>query len=96
MLLDKGAGAARVPCFGCSCLVRHHFAKFLTRATFCGAAVLLLTWLLLGARYERGHFAGAAVCIGGLATLVLADSSGSQSDYQHAWLGDALVIVGAR
>ena len=60
------------------------------------AGVLLLTKLLLGARYRVLHYLGAAVCIGGLALLVLADGAGSQhSGYTHALLGDVLVLVGA-
>lgn len=58
--------------------------------------MLLLTKLLLGARYRRLHYGGAAVCIAGLALLVLADGAGSQSSgYPHALLGDVLVLLGA-
>lgn len=58
--------------------------------------VLLLTKLLLGARYRRLHCGGAAVCIAGLALLVLADGAGSQgSGYPHALWGDVLVLLGA-
>jgi drug/metabolite transporter (DMT)-like permease len=39
---------------------------------------------------------GAAVCIGGLAVLVLADGAGARhSGYKHALLGDVLVLIGA-
>lgn len=60
------------------------------------AGVLLLTKLLLGAQYRGLHYSGAAVCIAGLAMLVLADGAGSQhSAYPDALLGDVLVLVGA-
>jgi solute carrier family 35 protein F1/2 len=39
--------------------------------------VMLLSWLLLRARYKAGHYIGAACCIAGLAVLVLGDSKGS-------------------
>lgn len=43
-------------------------------------SVMLLSWLLLKAKYRPGHFAGAAACIAGLAVLVLGDSQqGSNS-----------------
>jgi solute carrier family 35 protein F1/2 len=36
--------------------------------------VMLLSWLLLRARYKPGHYIGAVCCIAGLAVLVLGDS----------------------
>jgi drug/metabolite transporter (DMT)-like permease len=58
--------------------------------------VLLLTKLLLGARYRVLHYLGAAVCIGGLALLVVADDAGAQrSGDTNPLLGDVLVLIGA-
>jgi solute carrier family 35, member F1/2 len=58
--------------------------------------VLLLTKLLLGARYRVLHYIGAAVCIGGLALLVVADDAGAQrSSDTNPLLGDVLVLIGA-
>ena len=60
------------------------------------AGVLLLTKLLLGARYRVLHYIGAAVCIGGLALLVVADDAGAQrSSDTKPLLGDVLVLIGA-
>ena len=58
--------------------------------------MLLLTKLLLGARYRVLHYLGAAVCIGGLALLVVADDAGAQrSGDTNPLLGDVLVLIGA-
>lgn len=58
--------------------------------------MLLLTKLLLGARYRVLHYIGAAVCIGGLALLVVADDAGAQrSSDTNPLLGDVLVLIGA-
>jgi drug/metabolite transporter (DMT)-like permease len=60
------------------------------------AGVLLLTKLLLGARYRVLHYFGAAVCIGGLALLVVADDAGAQQNGDtNPLLGDVLVLIGA-
>mmetsp|Transcript_16176 Transcript_16176/g.48478 ORF Transcript_16176/g.48478 Transcript_16176/m.48478 type:complete len:454 (+) Transcript_16176:262-1623(+) len=61
--------------------------------------VLVLTWALLGAKYRRAHLGGAALCIAGLALLVMFDSR-AHGPHQHdgfpaAVFGDALVLVGA-
>lgn len=45
-------------------------------------------------RYHRGHYIGAAICIGGLTVLVASDSSSSTGGSAPVW-GDALVVVGA-
>ncbi|WIA08937.1 hypothetical protein OEZ85_008354 [Tetradesmus obliquus] len=37
-------------------------------------AVMLLSWLVLHSRYRPGHFLGAALCVSGLAVLVLGDA----------------------
>lgn len=59
------------------------------------AGVLVLTWALLGAKYRRAHLGGAALCIAGLALLVMFDSR-AHGPHQHdgfpaAVFGDALV-----
>ena len=62
-------------------------------------AAVALSAVLLGARYRRPHLAGAALCVLGLAFLVLADSGGGGAAAAAAgskpWLGDVLVVVGA-
>jgi solute carrier family 35 protein F1/2 len=67
--------------------------------------VMLLSWLLLRARYKPGHYVGAVCCIAGLAVLVLGDSktasgnsiasSSSSSSGSYPLLGDSLVLLGA-
>jgi len=57
--------------------------------------VMLLSWLLLRARYKTGHYAGAVSCIVGLAVLVLGDSqghggSGNSGSTGHLGLTDVL------
>jgi drug/metabolite transporter (DMT)-like permease len=37
-------------------------------------SVMLLSWLVLHSRYRPGHFLGAALCVSGLAVLVLGDA----------------------
>lgn len=72
--------------------------------------VMLLSWLLLRARYKAGHYLGAVLCIAGLAVLVLGDSQGPTSNNSSLTgssssngsssgsfplLGDSLVLLGA-
>jgi solute carrier family 35 protein F1/2 len=72
--------------------------------------VMVLSCLLLGARYERAHFAGALLCFAGVGLIVASDlqnnGSGSDDDdgddhnnddneYPHAWLGDLMCVCGA-
>ena len=59
------------------------------------AEVLLLSWLLLGARYKPAHVAGAVLAIVGSSILVLSDSRGGVGDGPQPLLGDGLVLVGA-
>ena len=59
------------------------------------AEVLLLSWLLLGARYKPAHVAGAMLAIVGSSILVLSDSRGGVGDGPQPLLGDGLVLVGA-
>jgi hypothetical protein len=71
--------------------------------------VLLLSAALLAAAYRRGHYAGAGICVAGLALLVATDrgsggdggdngGSGGGSGYSgssNPLLGDGLVLLGA-
>ncbi|GIL56269.1 hypothetical protein Vafri_11618 [Volvox africanus] len=57
-------------------------------------AVMVLSALVLRARYLPGHFLGALLCIGGLAVLVVTDGSSSTGG-PDPLLGDALVLMGA-
>ena len=59
------------------------------------AEVLLLSWLLLGARYRPAHVAGALLAILGSSILVLSDSKGGVGDGPRPLLGDGLVLIGA-
>lgn len=70
---------------------------FRTESCSC-AGVILLSWLMLGAHYRLGHIAGAAVCVLGLAALVVSDGSFTANEgdaYPHAALGDGIVLLGA-
>jgi solute carrier family 35 protein F1/2 len=49
--------------------------------------VMLLSWLLLRARYKPGHYIGAVCCVAGLAVLVLGDSKGSSNSSSTGHLG---------
>ena len=57
--------------------------------------MLLLSWLLLGARYKPAHVAGAVLAIVGSSILVLSDSRGGVGDGPRPLLGDGLVLIGA-
>ena len=71
--------------------------------------VLLLSTALLAAAYRRGHYAGAGICVAGLALLVATDrgsgggdsgegGEGGGSGYSgssNPLLGDGLVLLGA-
>ena len=66
--------------------------------------VLLLSTALLAAAYRRGHYAGAGICVAGLALLVATDrgggggsgdSGGGGSGSSNPLLGDGLVLLGA-
>lgn len=53
---------------------------------------MLLSWLVLHSRYRPGHFLGAALCVSGLAVLVLGDAraaapAGAAGDNSAAALG---------
>ena len=53
---------------------------------------------MLGTRYRAGHIAGAALCVLGLAVLVISDGSlkpKHSDDHPYAAWGDALVLSGA-
>ena len=57
--------------------------------------MLLLSWLLLGAKYRPAHVAGALLAIVGSSILVLSDSRGGVGDGPRPLLGDGLVLIGA-
>ncbi|GLC65724.1 hypothetical protein PLESTF_000333100 [Pleodorina starrii] len=57
-------------------------------------AVMVLSALALRARYLPGHYTGAALCIGGLALLVVTDGASATGGSQPL-LGDALVLMGS-
>ena len=64
----------------------------------CWAIVwsIILTWMFLATRYSLWQFLGAAICVGGLALVLLSDAGvadgGSGS---NPLLGDFLVIAGS-
>ena len=60
-------------------------------------AVMVLSCLLLRARYTGKHLVGVALCLGGLALTILSDLQGRQprSAYPQPVKGDILCIVGA-
>ncbi|KAL1545721.1 solute carrier family 35 member F1-like isoform X2 [Salvia divinorum] len=57
---------------------------------------IILTWMFLATRYSLWQFVGAAICVGGLALVLLSDAGvaggGSGS---NPLLGDFLVILGS-
>ncbi|KAG6433930.1 hypothetical protein SASPL_105549 [Salvia splendens] len=57
---------------------------------------IILTWMFLATRYSLWQFLGAAICVGGLALVLLSDAgvSGGGSG-SNPLLGDFLVIVGS-
>lgn len=57
-------------------------------------AVMALAYWAFRARYRPGHLAGAALCLGGVAVLVLADSR-SRAGGRDPLRGDLLVVLGA-
>eukprot|EP00898_Chlorokybus_atmophyticus_P001319 jgi/Chlat1/2188/Chrsp17S02750 len=58
--------------------------------------VLALTTFSLGARYSRRHYAGVALCLGGIFGLVITDvTGGSVPGGPRPMLGDALCLMGA-
>ncbi|KAK9802978.1 hypothetical protein WJX73_002803 [Symbiochloris irregularis] len=56
---------------------------------------VVLSWWVLRARYGALHWAGIAICVGGLVFLVVTESSGSTSSGSAPFLGDAIVLLGA-
>ncbi|XP_006654478.1 solute carrier family 35 member F2-like [Oryza brachyantha] len=58
--------------------------------------VIILTWYALGTRYSFWQFAGAGICVAGLALVLLSDSKSAdeQDPSKIPLLGDALVIAG--
>ncbi|KAF5835255.1 solute carrier family 35, member F1 [Dunaliella salina] len=57
-------------------------------------AVMVLSWLVLRARYGVGHLLGAVMCCIGLGVLVLTDRQ-SETGGPNTLLGDSLVLFGA-
>lgn len=51
---------------------------------------MLLSWLVLHSRYKPGHFVGAALCVSGLAVLVLGDAQSTPNAAPDA-AGNALL-----
>ncbi|XP_039137833.1 solute carrier family 35 member F2-like [Dioscorea cayenensis subsp. rotundata] len=56
--------------------------------------VMILTWFAIKTRYSLWQFVGAAICVIGLALVLLSDSKSSSGDGNKPLLGDALVIAG--
>ncbi|CAN0393174.1 unnamed protein product, partial [Laminaria digitata] len=58
---------------------------------------MVLSCLLLRARYTGKHLVGVALCLGGLTLTILSDLHGRQprSAYPQAVKGDVLCILGA-
>lgn len=56
--------------------------------------VLVLTWLVLGTRYERYHFVGVAICVAGLVMVIFSDvhAQDRSSGGSNVLLGDILVL----
>ncbi|KAJ0969785.1 hypothetical protein J5N97_022662 [Dioscorea zingiberensis] len=54
--------------------------------------VMILTWFVVQTRYSLWQFVGAAICVGGLALVLLSDHKASSDDGMKPLLGDALVI----
>ncbi|XP_051131927.1 uncharacterized protein LOC127251984 [Andrographis paniculata] len=55
---------------------------------------IVLTWLVLGTQYSLLQFIGAAICVGGLGVVLLADSKANIRGGKSPLFGDMLVIVG--
>ncbi|PON83138.1 Solute carrier [Trema orientale] len=58
------------------------------------AWVIVLTWIFLGTRYSLWQLFGAAICVVGLALVLISDSGVGGGGGSKPLLGDALVIVG--
>eukprot|EP00897_Mesotaenium_endlicherianum_P007535 jgi/Mesen1/680/ME000109S10898 len=57
---------------------------------------MLLTWLLLKARYRKLHGLGALVCVVGLLLVMLSDAhAGDRTGGSRPLVGDVLVILGS-
>ena len=57
---------------------------------------MLLSWLFLRANYGPKHCLGAAVCVAGVALLVIFDAwQQSSAEMRCPLAGDALVLLGA-
>ena len=67
------------------------------------AGVLILSQIFLKAKYNAGHWAGAAICLAGLAILIVTDRTTADSStidtassgLSSPLLGDSLTILGA-
>ncbi|XP_068698574.1 solute carrier family 35 member F1-like [Montipora foliosa] len=64
---------------------------------FTTASVLALSWLFLKVRYQCLHYLGVAICLIGIACLVIADYFGSRNygSGKNQAIGDVLVLCGA-
>ncbi|ONK71265.1 uncharacterized protein A4U43_C04F6660 [Asparagus officinalis] len=56
--------------------------------------VIILTWFILKTHYSLWQFFGAAICVIGLALVLLSDSRASQGGGRNPLSGDTLVIMG--
>ena len=82
-----------------------HYRSVTLLDCFTIPMTVLLSAALLGATYRRGHYAGAAICVAGLALLVLTDrgsggsggagGGGGGGISGAVLLGDSLVLLGA-
>ncbi|KAK9856448.1 hypothetical protein WJX84_007778 [Apatococcus fuscideae] len=82
------------------CLVLAYRYTSITSVTLLDSltipGVMLLSWLFLRAKYRAKHCLGAAICVAGVALLVITDSwQASSAEMQHPLAGDALVVLGA-
>lgn len=62
--------------------------------------VMVVSRILMGARYTRWHILACCICIVGLSLTVLSDAllkkdSGASTPQGPAWFGDVLVLLGA-
>jgi len=63
---------------------------------FTVPGAMLVSWLLLRAKYRKAHLAACVVCLCGLGLTVFSDSSSRGEEKEsHAWLGDLFVLCGA-
>lgn len=60
------------------------------------SGVLVLSQIILGAKYKTCHWIGAIVCMAGLAILIVSDKSEeSNSQSPRPILGDSLALLAA-